>query len=91
MTSENKTNYALIFTILVTLAGWSVTFGVCQQKTETNGNDIQRIEKQHESDINKLNTRQDNTDGLLRSINSQLVELNTKMTLLLNGKLDGTK
>ena len=91
MTSENKTNYALIFTILVTFAGWGVTFGVCQQKTETNGNDIQRIEKQHESDINKLNTRQDNTDGLLRSINSQLVELNTKMTLLLNGKLDGTK
>lgn len=34
MTSENKTNYALIFTILVTLAGWGVTFGVCQQKIE---------------------------------------------------------
>ena len=47
MTSENKTNYALIFTILVTLAGWCVTFGVCQQKIETNGRDIQRIEKQH--------------------------------------------
>lgn len=47
MTSENKTNYALIFTILVTLAGWGVTFGVCQQKTETNGSDIQRIEKRH--------------------------------------------
>ena len=46
MTSENKTNYALIFTILVTLAGWAVTFGVCQQTTETNGSDIQRIEKQ---------------------------------------------
>ena len=91
MTNENKTNYALIFTILVTLDGWGVTFGVCQQKTETNGSDIQRIEKQHESDINKLSTRQDSTDGLLQSINSQLVELNTKMTLLLNGKLDGTK
>ena len=91
MTNESKTNYALIFTILVTLAGWGVTFGVCQQKTETNGSDIQRIEKQHESDINKLSTRQDSTDSLLQSINSQLVELNTKMTLLLNGKLDGTK
>lgn len=88
MTSENKANYALIFTILVTLAGWGVTFGVCQQKIETNGSDIQRIEKQHESDINKLSTRQDSTDGLLQSINSQLVELNTKMTLLLNGKLN---
>ena len=91
MTSENKTNYALIFTILVTLAGWGVTFGVCQQKIETNGSDIKRIEKQHESDINKLSTRQDSTDGLLQSINSQLVELNTKMTLLLNGKLEGSK
>ena len=53
MTSENKTNYALIFTILVTLAGWGVTFGVCQQKIETNGLDIQRIEKQHETDVQK--------------------------------------
>ena len=91
MTTESKTNYTLIFTIIVTLAGWGVTFGVCQQKIETNGRDIQRIEKQHENDIAKLSTRQDSTDSLLQSINTQLVELNTKMTLLLNGKLDGTK
>lgn len=91
MTSENKTNYALIFTILVTLAGWGVTFGVCKNQIETNGRNIQRIEKQHENDISKLSTRQDSTDSLLQSINSQLVELNTKMSLLLNGKLDGTK
>ena len=80
MTSENKTNYALIFTILVTLVGWGVTFGVCQQRIETNGRDIA-----------KLSTRQDSTDSLLQSINTQLVELNTKMTLLLNGKLNGGK
>ena len=80
MTNENKTNYALLFTILVTLVGWGVTFGVCQQKIEINGRDIA-----------KLSTRQDSTDSLLQSINTQLVELNTKMTLLLNGKLDGTK
>ena len=61
------------------------------KKIETNGRDIQHIEKQHETDVQKLSTRQDSTDGLLRSINSQLVELNTKMSLLLNGKLDGTK
>lgn len=91
MTSENKTNYALIFTILVTLAGWGVTFGVCQQKIETNGRDIQRVEKQHENDVAKLRTRQDSTDSLLQSINTQLVELNTKMSLLISGKLDGTK
>lgn len=91
MERENKSNYALIFTILVTLAGWGVTFGVCQQKIETNVRDIQRMEKQHENDVQKLSTRQDSTDGLLQSINSQLVELNTKMSLLLNGKLDGSR
>lgn len=89
--TEKKTNYALIFTILVTLAGWGVTFGVCQQKIETNARDIQRIEKKHENEVAKLSTRQDSTDSLLQSINTQLVELNTKMSLLLNGKLDGTK
>lgn len=80
MTNENRTNYALIFTILVTLVGWGVTFGVCQQRIETNARDI-----------TKLSTRQDSTDSLLQSINTQLVELNTKMTLLLNGKLEGNK
>ena len=91
MTSENKTNYALIFTILVTLAGWGVTFGVCQQKIEMNSRDIIRVEHQLENDVKKLNTRQDSTDSLLQSINTQLVELNTKMTLLLNGKIEGNK
>lgn len=91
MTNETKTNYALIFTMLVTLTGWGVTFGVCKNQIETNGRDIQRIEKQHESDVVKLSSRQDSTDSLLQSINSQLVELNTKMSLLLNGKLDGGK
>ena len=91
MTSENKTNYALIFTILVPVVGWGVTFGVCQQKIETNGRDIQHIDKQHETDVQKLSTRQDSTDGLLQSINSKLVELNTKMKLLLNGKIERSK
>ena len=89
--SNTRTNYALLFTILITIAGWSVTFGICKNQIETNGRDIQRIEKQHENDIQKLSIRQDSTDGLLQSINSQLVELNTKMTLLLNGKMEVTK
>lgn len=91
MEQRHNINYGVIITIIITLLGWGVTFGVCQQKIETNGRDIQRIEKQHESDVMKLSTRQDSTDSLLQSINSQLVELNTKMTLLLNGKLDGAK
>lgn len=84
--SERK-NYALLFTILVTLAGWGVTFGVCKNQIETNARDIERVEVQHEKDIKKIHERQDNTEGLLQSINAQLIELNTKMTLLLKGDL----
>jgi hypothetical protein len=85
--TENKTNYALLFTILVTLAGWGVTFGVCKNKIETNARDIERLEGQHEKDIKSINERQDTSERLLQSINGQLIELNTKMTLLIKGDL----
>lgn len=75
---EKKVNYGLIVTVLITVAGWGVTFGVCQNKIEQNAKNIERLE-----------TRQVSTDNLLQSINTQLVELNTKMTLLLNGKITG--
>lgn len=85
--TENKTNYALLFTILVTLAGWGVTFGVCKNQIETNARDIERLEGQHEKDIKSINERQDTSERLLQSINGQLIELNTKMTLLIKGDL----
>lgn len=82
-----KVNYGLIVTGMVTVAGWGVTFGVCQNKIEQNAKDIVRIEKAHMVDIERVETRQASTDNLLQSINGQLIELNTKMTLLLNGKI----
>ena len=87
MSEQKQIPYGIILSLIITLAGYGVTFGICQQKIEGNAHDIQRIE----NDIQKLSTRQDSTDSLLQSINTQLVELNTKMTLLLNGKLDGAK
>lgn len=87
MTHETKTNYALLFTILVTISGWAVTFGVSKNKIDTNARDIQRVELLHEKDIKKINERQDTSETLLQSINAQLIELNTKMTLLLKGDL----
>ncbi len=84
---ETKTNHALLFTILVTLAGWGVTFGVCKNKIDTNARDILRVESQHEKDMKKITERQDGSEALLQSINAQLIELNTKMTLLLKGDL----
>lgn len=88
---ERKINYGLILTVIITVAGWSVTFGVCQNKIEQNAKDITRIERTHNEDVAKINDRQTNTDTLLQSINTQLVELNTKMTLLLNGKITGVE
>lgn len=84
---SSKVNYGLIFTVIITLTGWGVTFGICQNKIDQNTKDISRLEKTHNYDIGKLSDRQNNTDVLLQSINTQLVELNTKMTLLLNGKI----
>lgn len=84
---ERKPQYALLLTIIITVAGWGVTFGVCQNRIEQNTKDIERIERQHSADISRLSTRQDSTDNLLQSINTQLVELNTKMSLLLGGKI----
>lgn len=84
---EKKVNYSLIVTGLITVAGWGVTFGICQNKIEQNSKDIMRVEKAHVADIERVETRQAGTDNLLQSINGQLIELNTKMTLLLNGKI----
>lgn len=87
MEQEKKINYGLILTAIITVAGWGVTFGVCQNKIEQNTKDISRVERTHSEDVAKINDRQSSTDTLLQSINTQLVELNTKMSLLLNGKI----
>lgn len=87
MEVEKKVNYGLILTIILTVAGWGVTFGVCKNQIEQNAKDIARIEKLHTADVEKITTKQDGTDALLQSINTNLVELNTKVSLLLNGKI----
>lgn len=91
MAEAKKINYGLIFTIIVTVSGWAVTFGICQQKIETNIKDIQRVENECKGNYQNLLSRQESTDGLLRQINSQLVELNTKMSLLLSGDIKADK
>ena len=79
MEDRQKINYSLIVTIVITLIGWAVNFGVLSQKIATNARDIE-----------KLYTKQNNTDLWLQSINSNLVELNTKMEIFmkLNTKED---
>ena len=73
---DKRINYGLAVTILVTVLGWGVTFGVCQNKIENNTREIQRLEQSA--------TR---TDGSMSQINAQLAGLNAKMDLLLDGRV----
>lgn len=88
----------IVITLVVTVAGWGVTFGVCKNKIEENSKDIaeekaQRtkeiddLKSQQKNDVAMLIQKQNNTDNLLQNITNQLVELNTKMSLLLKGKI----
>lgn len=73
---EHKINYAFIWTILITVLGWGMTFGVCQNKIENNAKEIQDIRaRQLVYDKNNL------------EISRNLAELNSKMDLLLQGKI----
>ena len=76
MEEKNKINYGLAVTIIVTVLGWGITFGVCQNKIENNTREIQRLEQNA--------TR---TDGAMSQINAQLAGLNAKMDLLLDGRV----
>lgn len=87
MAEERKINYALLFSVLVTLVGYGVTFGTCQNRITNVEHQLAKAEKQHALDIDKLDSRQVSTDALLNNINTQLVELNTKVSLLITGKL----
>mgnify|MGYP003292487491 CR=1 FL=1 len=88
----------IVLTIVVTVAGWGVTFGVCKNQINENAKDIEEVKRQHladmkelkdqqKSDVAMLIQKQTNTDNLLQTITNQLVELNTKVSLLIKGKI----
>lgn len=73
---KDKINYGIVITLVVTMLGWGVTFGVCQNKIENNTDRIERVEQ-----------NQSRTDMSLQQISSQLAGLNAKMDLLLDGRI----
>lgn len=64
------------FSLFVTVGGWCMTIGLYIAKI-----------KQHDIEIKDLKEKQDSVDRLLSSIDKQLTELNTKVSLLLQGKI----
>ena len=73
---DKKASYGFLITCAITILGWGVTFGICQNKIENNTREIERLEKQ-----------QNATDGTLQVISNQLAGLNAKMDLLLDGRI----
>lgn len=76
MAEEKKINYGLIITLMITILGWGVTFGVCQNKIENNTRDIERLEQYKVT-----------MDSNTQQIYTQLAGLNAKMDLLLDGRI----
>lgn len=72
-------DFKTAFPILVTIGGWCMTIGMYCTKI-----------KQCERDIINLKDNQNDMNVLLQSIEKQLVELNTKMSLLIKGQIKET-
>lgn len=77
-----------LLTFGITLAGCCVTFGICKNKIDQNQKDIEALKTQHKDDINLLLQKQGASDLLLQDISKQLTELNTKVSLLIKGKIN---
>ena len=73
---DRSAKYGILITAAITILGWGVTFGICQNKIENNTREIERLEKQQTS-----------TEGSLQVISNQLAGLNAKMDLLLDGRI----
>ena len=73
---DRSAKYGILITAAITILGWGVTFGLCQNKIENNTREIERLEKQQTS-----------TEGSLQVISNQLAGLNAKMDLLLDGRI----
>lgn len=77
----------LAITVIIAIASASASFGVCQNQITTNKDSIEKLELTHQKDVDALRCQQQNQDVLLQSINNNLASLNTKVDLLVNGKL----
>lgn len=78
----------LIISIAIPLITCGIALGICKNKIEQNEREIKELKKLHANDIQSVINKQNDTDELLRAINNQLVELNTKMSLLIKGKIN---
>lgn len=73
---DRSAKYGILITAAITILGWGVTFGICQNKIENNTREIERLQNQQYSTVDNMQV-----------ISNQLAGLNAKMDLLLDGRI----
>jgi len=73
---DRSAKYGILITVAITILGWGVTFGICQNKIENNTREIERLQNQQYSTVDNMQV-----------ISNQLAGLNAKMDLLLDGRI----
>lgn len=76
-----------IITIIITVIGWAVMFGICKNKIDNNEKSISELKEDVQRDIDDIKNRQTQTDTILQSINTTLASLDAKVDLLIHGKI----
>lgn len=79
-------NSLLIALLIPTLSG-CITLGICKNQLDSNTIAIEKLKSYHDADIKEVNNRVDQNNIILQSINNNLAELNTKVSLLIDGKI----
>lgn len=77
----------LLLVLLIPVASSLVTIGICKNQIDNNTQNIAELKVYHDNDIKDVNTRVDQSNIILQSINNNLAELNTKVSLLIDGKI----
>lgn len=82
---------SLLLVCLIPVLSCCVTFGICKEQINTNTRDIAVLSEKHDKDIAEMRTQIDQSNVILQSINNNLAELNTKVNLLIEGKINTKK
>lgn len=78
----------LLLVLIVPVVSCCITFGICKNQLDNNTKQIENIKIYHDNDIKEINNRVDQNNIILQSINNNLAELNTKVSLLIDGKIN---
>jgi len=70
-------DYKWIFTLIATVGGWCITLGMYFAKV-----------KHHDQEIKYIKENQKTNEALLLDISKQLADLNGKVSLLIQGKIN---